>query len=137
MAESVRGGIISIDIGQTEGAKAVGMTHVQTMVNVILPQAFRNILPQIGNNLIINIKDTSVLSIISIVDLFFVHKSVAGALYTYFESATIVMLIYLTMTVVTSRLLRLWEKKMDGDENYELVDVMGVGTQLGEERKGR
>ena len=50
MAESVRGGIISIDPGQTEGAKAIGMTHVQTMVNVIMPQAIRNIIPQIGNN---------------------------------------------------------------------------------------
>ena len=135
MAESVRGGIISVDPGQTEGAKAIGMTHVQTMINVILPQAFRNILPQIGNNLIINIKDTSVLSIISIVDLFFVHKSVAGALYTYFESAVIVMCMYLIMTLAASKLLRLWEKKMDGSKNYELVDVMGIGTQLGEEVK--
>ena len=135
MAESVRGGIISVDPGQTEGAKAIGMTHVQTMTNVILPQAFRNILPQIGNNLIINIKDTSVLSIISIVDLFFVHKSVAGALYTYFESAVIVMCMYLIMTLAASKLLRLWEKKMDGSQNYELVDVMGIGTQLGEEVK--
>ena len=135
MAESVRGGIISVDPGQTEGAKAIGMTHVQTMTNVILPQAFRNILPQIGNNLIINIKDTSVLSIISIVDLFFVHKSVAGALYTYFESAVIVMCMYLIMTLAASKLLRLWEKKMDGSKNYELVDVMGIGTQLGEEVK--
>ena len=130
MAESVRGGIISVDPGQMEGAKAIGMTHVQAMSNAILPQAFRNIMPQIGNNLIINIKDTSVLSVISIVDLFFVHKSVAGALYTYFESATIVMLIYLTMTLVTSRLLNFWEKKMDGDDNYELVDVMDIGDQL-------
>lgn len=130
MAESVRGGIISVDPGQMEGAKAIGMTHVQAMSNVILPQALRNIMPQIGNNLIINIKDTSVLSVISIVDLFFVHKSVAGALYTYFESATIVMLIYLTMTLVTSRLLNFWEKKMDGDDNYELVDVMDIGDQL-------
>ena len=135
MAESVRGGIISVDPGQTEGAKAIGMTHVQIMTNVILPQAFRNILPQIGNNLIINIKDTSVLSIISIVDLFFVHKSVAGALYTYFESAVIVMCMYLIMTLAASKLLRLWEKKMDGSKNYELVDVMGIGTQLGEEVK--
>lgn len=135
MAESVRGGIISVDPGQTEGAKAIGMTHVQTMTNVILSQAFRNILPQIGNNLIINIKDTSVLSIISIVDLFFVHKSVAGALYTYFESAVIVMCMYLIMTLAASKLLRLWEKKMDGSQNYELVDVMGIGTQLGEEVK--
>ena len=121
MAESVRGGIISIDPGQTEGAKAIGMTHFQTMTSVILPQAIRNILPQIGNNLIINIKDTSVLSVISVVDLFFVHKSVSGALYTYFESATIVMAIYLTMTLITSRLLRLWEKKMDGSDNYDLA----------------
>ena len=143
MAESVRGGIISIDPGQTEGAKAIGMTHFQTMTSVILPQAIRNIMPQIGNNLIINIKDTSVLSVISIVDLFFVHKSVAGALYTYFESATIVMAIYLTMTLVTSRLLLLVEKRMDGDANYELVDTMDIGNQLrtvrendGEGRRG-
>lgn len=64
MSETVRGGILSIDPGQTEGAMAIGMTHVQTMMNVILPQALRNIMPQIGNNLIINIKDTCVLSII-------------------------------------------------------------------------
>ena len=57
MAKSVRGGIISIDPGQTEGAKAIGMNHFQTMTSVILPQAFRNILPQIGNNFIINIKE--------------------------------------------------------------------------------
>ena len=64
MAETVRGGILSIDPGQTEGAKSIGMTHVQTMIYVILPQALRNLMPQIGNNLIINIKDTSVLSIV-------------------------------------------------------------------------
>jgi putative lysine transport system permease protein len=133
MAESVRGGIISVDSGQMEGAKAIGMNHVQAMMNVILPQAFRNILPQIGNNLIINIKDTSVLSVISIVDLFFVHKSVSGALYTYFESATIVMAIYLTMTILVSKLLRLWEKVIDGDDNYELVDLMDIGNQMRKE----
>ena len=121
MAESVRGGIISIDPGQTEGAKAIGMTHWQTMLFVILPQALRNILPQIGNNLIINIKDTCVLSVISVVELFFVHKGVAGALYTYFESATITMVIYLTMTLVCAKLLRWWEKKMDGSDSYDLA----------------
>ncbi|MGN0984346.1 MAG: amino acid ABC transporter permease [Gemmiger sp.] len=120
MAETVRGGIVSIDPGQTEGAKAIGMTHFQTMLYVILPQALRNVVPQIGNNFIINVKDTSVLSVISITDLFFVHKSVVGALYTYFESACIVMLIYLTMTLFSSHLLRLWEKKLDGPQNYDL-----------------
>ena len=79
MAETVRGGILSVDEGQTEAAKAIGMTHVQTMMNVILPQALRNIMPQIGNNLIINIKDTCVLSIIGIVELFYTTKGVAGA----------------------------------------------------------
>ena len=85
-----------------------------------MPQALRNIIPQIGNNFIINIKDTSVLSVISITDLFFVHKSVVGALYTYFESAAIVMVIYLTMTLFASYLLRLWEKALDGPQNYDL-----------------
>ena len=121
MAETVRGGINSIDPGQTEGAKAIGMTHVHTMLSVILPQAFRNLIPQIGNNLIINIKDTSVLSIISVTDLFFVHKSVAGALYKYFASATITMLIYLTLTVTASLLLRMLEKKLDGDSSFDLA----------------
>ena len=120
MAETVRGGIVSIDPGQTEGAMAIGMNHWQTMLHVILPQALRNIVPQIGNNFIINIKDTSVLSVISITDLFFVHKSVVGALYTYFESAAIVMVIYLTMTLFASYLLRLWEKALDGPQNYDL-----------------
>lgn len=120
MAETVRGGIVSVDAGQTEGAHAIGMTHFQTMIYVVLPQALRNVIPQIGNNFIINIKDTSVLSVVSITDLFFVHKSVVGSLYTYFESATIVMVLYLTMTLVASRLLRLWERALDGPQNYDL-----------------
>ncbi len=121
MAETVRGGILSIDSGQTEGAKAIGMNHLQTMIQVILPQAFRNIIPQIGNNFIINIKDTSVLSVISITDLFFVHKSVVGALYLYFQSATIVMAIYLTLTLTSSFLLRKLESKLDGNDSYDLA----------------
>ncbi len=121
MAETVRGGIMSIDVGQTEGAKSIGMNHFQTMIYVILPQTFRVIIPQIGNNYIINIKDTSVLSVISISDLFFTHKAAAGALYTFFESATIVMIIYLTMTMVTSVLLRALEKKLGGEATYDLA----------------
>ena len=132
MAESVRGGIISIDPGQTEGAKAIGMTHWQTMLFVILPQALRNILPQIGNNLIINIKDTSVMSIIGFTEFFAVHKNVTGTTYLYFPSAAIEMAGYLTLTVVASFLLRMLEKKMDGSSSYELAEVdsltMAAGT---------
>lgn len=121
MAETVRGGILSIDEGQTEAAKAIGMTHVQTMMSVILPQALRNIMPQIGNNLIINIKDTCVLSIIGIVELFYTTKGVAGAYYTYFESFTIAMVMYFILTFACSRVLRLLERKMEGPQNYDLA----------------
>lgn len=121
MAETVRGGILSIDPGQTEGAKAIGMTHFQTMVNVIMPQALRNIMPQIGNNLIINIKDTCVLSVIGVVELFYATKGVAGAYYTYFEAFTITMIIYFILTFTCSRILRHWEKKMDGPDSYDLA----------------
>ena len=132
MAESVRGGIISVDPGQTEGAKAIGMTHVQTMINVILPQALRNIMPQIGNNFIINVKDTSVMFIIGFPDFFAAHRAAVGASYLYFPSATVEMVGYLTMTLVASLLLRWAEKRMDGDSSYELVQedqlVMTAGT---------
>ena len=131
MAESVRGGIISIDPGQTEGAKAIGMTHVQTMVNVIMPQALRNILPQIGNNFIINLKDTSVMFIIGFTEFFATHKSVAGATFKYFPSAALEMVGYLCMTLIASVLLRWLEKKMDGSDNYELVQTDSLALSAG------
>ena len=84
MAEIVRGGIISIDTGQFEAAHAIGMNHVQTMVNVILPQVIRNILPATGNEFVINIKDTSVLNVISVTELFFQTKSIAGNNFMFF-----------------------------------------------------
>ena len=132
MAESVRGGIISIDPGQTEGAKAIGMNHWQTMLHVILPQALRNIIPQIGNNFIINIKDTSVMFIIGFPDFFAAHRAAVGASYLYFPSATVEMIGYLCMTLTASFLLRWVEKKLDGSSDYELVQgdplVMTAGT---------
>jgi putative lysine transport system permease protein len=121
MAETVRGGIDSVDVGQTEAAKAIGMTHWQTMINVILPQTIRNILPQIGNNLIINIKDTSVLNVISVTELYFSGNSAAGVYFRYFEVFFIVCVIYFIMTFTCSRLLRWMEHKLDGSSYYSLV----------------
>ncbi|HIR09224.1 MAG TPA: amino acid ABC transporter permease [Candidatus Avoscillospira stercoripullorum] len=132
MAESVRGGIISIDPGQTEGAKAIGMNHFQTMTSVILPQAFRNILPQIGNNFIINIKDTSVMFVITFVEFFAFHRYIVGINLMYFPSATIEMVGYLTLTLVSSFILRWLEKRLDGADSYELAQAdqltMAAGT---------
>ena len=132
MAESVRGGIMSIDPGQTEGAKALGMTHVQTMTSVILPQAIRNIIPQIGNHFIINVTDTSVMFVITFTEFFAAHRYIVGVNNKYFPSAVIEMIGYLTMTLIASFLLRRLEKRMDGGDSYELVQddqlVMAAGT---------
>lgn len=132
MAETVRGGIVSIDPGQTEGAKAIGMTHFQTMTSVILPQAIRNILPQIGNNYIINVKDTSVMFIIGFTEFFASHRYIVGINNKYFPSAVIEMAGYLAMTLIASGILRLIEKLMDGSDSYELVQedplTMTAGT---------
>ena len=130
MAETVRGGILSIDPGQTEGAMAIGMNHMQIMTNVILPQALRNIMPQIGNNLIINIKDTCVLSIISVVELFYNVKSIVGATYAFFPAYSIAMVIYFILTFTCSRILRIAENRMAGTDSYDLAmtdTLMGEG----------
>lgn len=130
MAETVRGGILSIDPGQTEGAMAIGMNHMQIMTNVILPQALRNIMPQIGNNLIINIKDTCVLSIISVVELFYNVKSIVGATYAFFPAYSIAMVIYFILTFTCSRILRVIEDHMAGPDSYDLAmndTLMGEG----------
>ena len=118
MAEIIRGGVISIDKGQFEAAHAIGMTHWQTMTTVVLPQAIRNILPSVGNELIVNIKDSSVLNVISVSELFFQAKSAAGAYYRYFEVYFIIAVIYLILTLTVSRILRFIERRMDGPDNY-------------------
>ena len=141
MAESVRGGILSIDAGQTEGAKSLGMTHFQTMYHIILPQALRNIMPQIGNNLIINIKDTCVLSVIGTVELFYTTKGIAGTYYTFFEAYTITMVLYFVLTFTCSRILLFIENHMDGPVNYDLVMadqlVPAAGTYRFNEKKSQ
>jgi putative lysine transport system permease protein len=118
MAEIVRGGIESIDRGQFEAAHTIGMPHRKAMYHIILPQAVRNILPSIGNEFIINIKDTSVLNVISVTELFFASKSIAGTYMAYFETMIITSAIYFVMTFTISRILRLVERKIDGPSSY-------------------
>ena len=118
MAEIIRGGIISVDKGQKEAAHAIGMTHWQSMIYVVLPQAVRNIMPSIGNEFVVNIKDSSVLNVISVNELFFMSKSAAGTSLRYFEVFFITACIYLVLTFTVTRLLRLLERKMDGKTNY-------------------
>ncbi len=118
MAEIVRGGIISIDKGQYEGAQSVGMTHFQTMRHVVLPQALRNILPSIANEFVINIKDTSVLNVIGFTELFFQASSIVSINFKTFETYLLVAAIYFVLTFTVTRILRLIESKMTGKANY-------------------
>ncbi len=118
MSEIIRGGIVSIDKGQYEAAEAIGMNHFQTMVNVVLPQAIRNILPATGNEFVINIKDTAVLNVISVSELFFATKSVVGNNFRFFEAFLVTSIIYFIMTFSVTRILRYIERKMDGPDNY-------------------
>lgn len=118
MSEIVRGGIVSIDKGQFEAASSIGMSHFSTMIHVILPQVIRNILPATGNEFVINIKDTSVLNVISVNELFFQTKTVAGNNFRYFESYFVACILYFIMTYTVTKVLRFVEKKLDGPDNY-------------------
>lgn len=120
LSEVFRGGIMGVDKGQGEAAKAIGMSHYQSMTTVILPQAIRNTLPALGNEFVINIKDTSVLNVIAVTELFFVTRSAAGSTYMTFQSFLIASIIYFVMTFVTTRLLRLIEKYMSGSTSYRV-----------------
>ncbi len=123
MAEVVRGGIIAIDKGQFEAASALGMNHFQTMSNIILPQAFRNIIPATGNEFIVNIKDTSVLNVITVNELFFVTKTIAGGNFLTFETYLITSMIYLFLTLSIASLLHLLERKLRGSDSYDKIEI--------------
>ncbi|MBF7050420.1 MULTISPECIES: ABC transporter substrate-binding protein/permease [Streptococcus] len=116
MSEIVRGGIFAVDKGQFEAATALGMTHNQTMRKVVLPQVVRNILPATGNEFVINIKDTSVLNVISVVELYFSGNTIATQTYQYFQTFTIIAVIYFVLTFTVTRILRYVERRFDTDD---------------------
>lgn len=129
MAEIVRGGIISIDKGQFEGAQAIGMTHFQTMFHVVLPQAVRNILPSVANEFVINIKDTSVLNVIGFTELYFQAGTIVSMGFEYFETYLLVAVIYFVLTFAITRLLRFIEKKMDGKKDYVVLGSQNMDAE--------
>lgn len=112
LTEVLRGGIEALNKGQMEAARSLGMTRAQAMIHIILPQGIKNSLPAICNEFIINIKDTSVLSVISVMDLFFVIDSINGKNASN-DAVFIAAIIYLCLTFGISKLLGLLEKKMN------------------------
>ena len=107
MAEIVRGGIISIDKGQFEGAYSVGMTHTQAMLHVVIPQVMRNILP-------------SILNVIGVAELYYVAGTIKAMSFKTFQTYAIVCVLYFIMTFSVTRILRGFEKKLSGSKTYTI-----------------
>ena len=118
VSEVIRSGIQAVDKGQTEAARCLGLSEGQAMLKIILPQAVRNILPALGNEFIMMLKETSLASTFFLYDLMTVCNVVKGAEYLTLEPMTIVALIYLCMTFPLSKLVGYFEKKMANPNSY-------------------
>jgi len=119
VSEVIRSGIQAVDKGQTEAARSLGMSQSQTMTRIILPQAVRNILPALGNEFIMILKETSLASTFFLGDLMTSQKIVAGATYLQLETLIIVGSIYLCITFPLSKLVGWFETKMSTDKSYK------------------
>ena len=113
LTEVLRGGILAIDRGQTEASRSLGMTNWQSMIKVVFPQAVKNSIPAIGNEFIINIKDSSVLSVIGCYDLMFATTSVVGIYYKALPVYTIAAVTYLVLTCLSSLIMRFVSARLD------------------------
>ena len=121
MAETVRAGIKSIDVGQREGALALGMSPLKAMVVVIIPQAFRNIIPEMANMFLTNLKMTSVLNVIGVSELFLVAKTTGAIYYRYFEAYLLIAVIFFVLCFIFNRLFLVLEKKLAAKNDYVLA----------------
>ena len=138
MAEIIRSGIQSVDEGQREAARALGMSNSQTMMEVILPQAIKNAFPAVGNEFIVNIKDSSVLMIISITELMFQAKSIAGSTFLFTETYFIEAVIYFILTTIASIILNAIERHMDnGNVSLPMSDTNPASMNLAYRQAGK
>ena len=118
VSEVIRSGIQAVDKGQTEAARSLGLSEKQTMSKIILPQAVRNILPALGNEFIMILKETSLASTFYLGDLMTSYNVVKGATFLTLEPLTIVAIIYLCLTFPLSKVVEKFEKKMASPNSY-------------------
>ncbi len=111
LTEVIRAGLNGLDKGQTEASLSLGLTTGQTYRKVLFPQALRNMIPAIGNELVVNIKDTAVLSVIGVAELFYISRSVGSSAYNYVNAFLIVSLLYLILVHIAIWLLELLTKQ--------------------------
>ena len=112
IAEIVRGGILSVNIGQTEAGRSLGMTHKQTMASIVMPQAMKNILPALGNEFVVLIKETAVIGMIANIDLVGAARKVQSLTYDYLIPLLSIAVIYYVVIKIISTLLSKGEKGM-------------------------
>ena len=113
MAEIIRGGIQSVDPGQMEAARSLGLTYGMSMRKVVLPQAIRNMVPSIINQFIITLKDTSILSVIGFPELVNQAKNVVANTFMSFQTWGIVAIMYLVIILALSRSAKVLEKRLN------------------------
>jgi len=113
IAEIVRGAIQSIDRGQSEAGRSIGLTRFQTVLYVIWPQAFKRMIPPLGNQFIISLKDTSLLVVIGVGELTRTGQEIIAVNFRAFEVWTTVALMYLVLTLTLSKLLAVTEKRLE------------------------
>lgn len=113
IAEIVRGAVLSIDKGQLEAGRSIGLTHRQTMRYIVWPQAFKRMIPPLGNQFVISLKDTSLLSVIAVHEMLFQARQYYNATFSAFEALAMLCLVYLMVTIPASMYLRRLERRLD------------------------
>ncbi len=116
VSEIMRGGILSVDIGQTEAGRTLGLSFTVTMVRIVIPQAIKNVIPTLGNELIALTKDTSVAGYVATMDLNAAFTAIAGATYDYLVPYLFLALVYLILVILITLLIRVVERRMRKSE---------------------
>ena len=112
VSEIIRGGILSIDIGQTEAGRALGLNYGKTMTKIVLPQAIKNVIPTLGNEFIALLKETSVVSFIAVVDITKSFQNIANSTYEYMIPYIVLALVYLVLVLAVTGIIKLVERRL-------------------------
>ena len=119
ISEIMRGGILSVDPGQMEGGRSVGLSYSTTMLRIVIPQAVKNILPTMGNEFIALIKETSVVSFVGATDLYVAFNNMGSSSYEFMVPYLVMALIYIVLVLVISLLIKLLERSLrKSDRNH-------------------
>lgn len=118
VSEIMRSGLLSVDIGQTEAGRALGLSFGQTMLRIVVPQAVKNILPTLGNEFITLIKETSIVSFVGAVDLYAAFNYIGSANYEYMVPYLAMALIYIVLVLAISGLIKLMERRLRAGDKH-------------------